>query len=154
MKVTICSRESIQERIVNNSLQNSAVISFSDPKGGRRGEDYAPVDFGESCPRVFFVCVYDLDPDALPHFGYTMESYFSEASDVAEFIGQAVEDDVELICQCEYGQSRSAGLAAAILEYYEKRGIDVFRDYRYYPNQLIFNKAYEALGRYHRRGEK
>lgn len=36
-------------------------------------------------------------------------------------------------------------LAAAILEYFEKRGIDIFRDYRYYPNQLVFNKIYEAL---------
>lgn len=27
----------------------------------------------------------------------------------------------------------------------KKRGIDIFRDYRYYPNQLVFNKIYEAL---------
>jgi protein-tyrosine phosphatase len=71
---------------------------------------------------------------------------------VAEFIHQAVTDGVEIVCQCEYGQSRSAGLGAAILEYYERRGIDIFRDYRYYPNQLIFNKAYEAMVQY--AGEK
>ena len=147
MTVTICSRRMIEERIANNSLQNSAVISFSDPKGGRRGEDYGPVDFGNACARVFFISVYDLDPDALARFGYTMDSYFDEADAVAEFIHQAVTDGVEIVCQCEYGQSRSAGLGAAILEYYERRGIDIFRDYRYYPNQLIFNKAYEAMVR-------
>ena len=27
-----------------------------------------------------------------------------------------------------------------IKEYYEKSGIEIFADYRYYPNQLIFNK--------------
>ncbi len=145
MTVTICSRTQIEERIANNSLQNSAVISFSDPKGGRRGEEYGPVDFGDSCPRVFFVCLYDLDPDALERFGYTMESYFCEVDEVAKFIHQAIEDGVEIVCQCEYGQSRSAGLAAAILEHYDRRGIEIFRDYRYYPNQLIFNKAYEAM---------
>ena len=52
---------------------------------------------------------------------------------------------MDIICQCEYGQSRSAGCAAAILEHYEHRGIDIFRDYKYYPNQLIFNKIYDAL---------
>ncbi|NLB62365.1 MAG: hypothetical protein GX802_08150 [Clostridiales bacterium] len=53
-----------------------------------------------------------------------------------------------MICQCEYGQSRSAACAAAILEHFNNNGISVFADYRYYPNQLIFNKMLEALNRY------
>ena len=129
MTVTICSRRMIEERIANNSLQNSAVISFSDPKGGRRGEDYGPVNFGDACARVFFISVYDLDPDALARFGYTMDSYFDEADAVARFIHEAVSCGLEIVCQCEYGQSRSAGLASAILEHYERRGIEIFRDY-------------------------
>ncbi len=145
MVVEICSRVMIEERIANNDLQNAAVVSFCDPKGRRRGEDYAPVDFGDSTARVFFVPIHDLDPDALGHFGLTAESYFTEAPEVARFIKDAVRDGARIVCQCEWGQSRSAALAAAILEYYEKRGIDVFRDYRYYPNQLVFNKAYAAL---------
>lgn len=52
-----------------------------------------------------------------------------------------------IICQCDYGQSRSAACAAAIIEYFEHRGISIFADYRYYPNQLVFNKIYEALER-------
>lgn len=52
---------------------------------------------------------------------------------------------MDIICQCEYGQSRRAGCAAAILKHYEHKGIDIFRAYKYYPNQLIFNKIYEAL---------
>jgi hypothetical protein len=49
------------------------------------------------------------------------------------------------VCQCEYGQSRSAACAAAIKEYYDHDGISIFADYRYYPNQLIFNKLLDAL---------
>ena len=148
MTVTICSRRMIEERIANNSLQNSAVISFGDPKGGRRGEDYGPVDFGNACARVFFISVYDLDPDALARFGYTMDSYFDEADAVTEFIHQAVTDGVEIVCQCEYGQSRSAGCAAAILQHFSNNGIDVFTDYRYYPNQLVYHKVFDALRKY------
>ena len=52
---------------------------------------------------------------------------------------------MDLICQCEYGQSRSAACAAAILEFYDKNGISIFADYRYYPNQLVYNKVKDAL---------
>ena len=38
-----------------------------------------------------------------------------------------------------------AACAAAIREYYNRSGIKIFADYRYYPNQLIFYKIYKAL---------
>jgi predicted protein tyrosine phosphatase len=50
-----------------------------------------------------------------------------------------------LICQCEHGQSRSAGVAAAVLEYYGRKGINVFADARYYPNKYVFRKLLHAL---------
>ena len=53
----------------------------------------------------------------------------------------AYEKGLDIICQCEYGQSRSAGCAAAILEHFQGNGITIFRDYKYYPNKLIFNKV-------------
>ena len=73
------------------------------------------------------------------------DTYFPEADSLAAFIQKAHDDGFDIICQCEYGQSRSAACAAAIIEYYEKNGISVFADYRYYPNQLIFNKLLDAL---------
>ena len=50
-----------------------------------------------------------------------------------------------LICQCEYGQSRSAGVAAAIIEFTTGGGIRIFADDRYYPNKFVFRKVYNAL---------
>ncbi|MEY8508840.1 hypothetical protein AALA78_11480 [Lachnospiraceae bacterium 42-17] len=46
---------------------------------------------------------------------------------------------------CEYGQSRSAACASAILEHFYHNGISVFSDYRYYPNQMVFHKVFDAL---------
>ena len=54
----------------------------------------------------------------------------------------------DIICQCDYGQSRSAACAAAILQHFEGRGIDIFADYRYYPNQLVYHKIFDALKNY------
>ena len=50
-----------------------------------------------------------------------------------------------LICQCEHGQSRSAAVASAILEYRSKCGIDIFADDRYYPNKVVFRRLLSAL---------
>ena len=91
------------------------------------------------------VAVFDIDKEILPDYSLTYDSYLPEANAIAAFVKEAVNKGDAIICQCNYGQSRSAACAAAILEHYEKHGIDIFRDYRYYPNQLVFNKIYEAL---------
>lgn len=150
MKVTIYSRKSMEVLLSKGNLKNTAIISFHDPVGrGRRClEDYEPIDFTGKCDRVMQIALHDLDPEALADFYLTEETYFPEADELAEFIYKAKEDGLEIICQCEYGQSRSAGCAAAILQHFERRGIDVFVDYRYYPNQLVYHKVFDALERY------
>lgn len=50
-----------------------------------------------------------------------------------------------MICQCEHGQSRSAAVAAAIMEFRSRRGITVFAHDSYYPNKVVFRKVLEAL---------
>lgn len=87
----------------------------------------------------------DIDIETLEEFGLTVDTYFPEADALAAFIRSAHSDGLDIICQCEYGQSRSAACAAAIKEFFEGRGIEIFADYRYYPNQLVFNKLLEAL---------
>ena len=33
----------------------------------------------------------------------------------------------------------------AILEHFYRRGIDIFTDYKYYPNQVVYHKVFDAL---------
>lgn len=144
MKVEIYSREKIEELLEADFPKQCAVISFYDPSSAR-GFRAMPVDYKNKPERLFQIAVNDIDIEVLEDYGLTFESYFTEADELAEFIIDAKKDGFEIICQCEYGQSRSAACAAAILEHFEKNGISIFRDYRYYPNQLIFNKLYDAL---------
>ena len=68
-----------------------------------------------------------------------------QAQQITDFYNK-VSDTVDiLICQCEHGQSRSAAVAAAIMEYAYGNGIEVFADERYYPNKTIFNKVLKQL---------
>ena len=144
MEVSIYSRKAIGELIEKGFPQNTAVISFYTPKNKR---DYAErrIDYGGVCDRVFYVGIPDIDIEILSDYGYTYESYLAEAEHLAKFIKAAVSDGLDIICQCDYGQSRSAACTAAILQHFEGRGIDVFADYRYYPNQLVYHKVLDAL---------
>lgn len=145
MNIRICSRKEIEALIANEFPSNAAVVSFYDPKSRRTPREYAPVDYREKCDRLFAVGVHDIDIEILPDYGLTFETYLPEANALAQFILQAERDGLDLICQCEYGQSRSAACAAAVKEFFNRSGIEIFADYRYYPNQLIFNKILAAL---------
>ena len=144
MEVSIYSRKAIKELMDKGFPQNTAVISFYTPKNKR---DYAErrIDYGGVCDRVFYVGIPDIDIEILSDYGYTYETYIVDADELAKFIYEAKADGLDIICQCDYGQSRSAACAAAILEHFEGCGIDIFADYRYYPNQMVYHKIFDAL---------
>jgi predicted protein tyrosine phosphatase len=68
-----------------------------------------------------------------------------QASQVAKFVNDVWGKVDVLICQCEHGQSRSAAVAAAIVEYKYKRGIDIFADENYYPNKFVYWRVFKKL---------
>lgn len=144
MNVSIYSRRAVCELIADGFPENTAVISFYSRDTNGRG-DHTPVDYAGKPARLYYVCAPDADIDALQYFGLNIDTYMADADRLAAFIKQAVNDGLDIICQCDYGQSRSAACCAAILEYYEHTGISVFADYRYYPNQLVFNKVLDAI---------
>lgn len=145
MKVDIYSKEAIEKLLQNDFLRNAAVISFYTPADQKNDDWYKPVDYSDKTSRVFPVAIHDIDLEVLPKYGLTYDTYFPEADHLAEFIYDAYENGLDIICQCEYGQSRSAACASAILEHFYRNGISIFADYRYYPNQMIFHKVLDAL---------
>ena len=149
MKVSVYSRKAVEKLIQEGFPDKTAVISFYDPEtSGHIYEDYCPVDYKGKTDRLIRVPLHDIDLSVLPDFGLTYETYFPEADHVAKFIYSVKEDGYDIICQCEYGESRSSGCAAAILEHFYGTGISIFADYRYYPNQVVYHKILEALEAY------
>ena len=127
MNVKICSRKEI-ERLLNYDFPaDTAVISFYD-------SDSAPrVNYQKKADSVLYVPLDDFQAE-LP-----------QAKEIAKFIRAAKAKGLNIICQCESGQSRSAGCAAAILEYYYHTGQSVFDNDRYQPDEMIFYKLLNAL---------
>ncbi len=141
MKLSILSKKDVIELIKNGVPYNVAIISFYSIDNG---VDNDKIIYPKET-YVFYANVRDIDIDILQDFGLTYDMYFSEVGALAEFIYKAYKNGMDIICQCEYGQSRSAACAAAIMEHFYGNGITIFRDYRYYPNQLVYNKLYKAL---------
>lgn len=146
MKISIYSRSEIEKLIENDFPKNTAVISFYDPDG-IRSDNMMPVDYKGKAEMLFQVAVYDIDMSILKDYGLTYDTYLPEADELAKFIKNAHDRGLDIICQCQYGQSRSAACAAAIEEYYNKNGISIFADYRYYPNQVVYHKIFDALNK-------
>ncbi|MCH5315786.1 MAG: hypothetical protein J1E81_07720 [Eubacterium sp.] len=147
MKVTIHSWESIKELLESGFPENTALIRFYDTEL-LLGKKFNFLLFHNMPNRIFQLPLMDIDMDELKYYDFTYDTFFSEANKLAEFIYSAISDGLDIICQCEYGQSRSAGCAAAILEYFEGNGISVFSDYRYFPNKIVYHKLLEALEKY------
>ena len=127
MNVKICSRKEA-ERLLNHGFPaDSAVISFYD-------SDSAPrVDYQKKADSVLYVPLDDFQTE------------LTQAKEIAKFICTAKAKGLNFICQCESGQNRSAGCAAAILEHYQHTGQSVFDNDRYHPDEMIYYAVLDAL---------
>lgn len=154
MKVSVYSRAEVEKMIADGNFpKNIAVISFYDPKIKHIDSNYDCVNYYGIADEVFYSELDDLDIGYLTKKGLTYDVYFPEVDELAEYIYSIYSKGMDIICQCEYGQSRSAGCAAAILQHFYGTGIDIFADYRRYPNQVVYHKVFDALKKFSEKKE-
>jgi len=133
MKITICSRNSVEYLLQNNFPQNTAVISFYDPDKFNNDTNYKLVDYNGKADNVLYIPLNDFQTE-LP-----------EADKIAKFVYTAKSKDFEIICQCESGQNRSAGCAAAIQEHFYHSGDFILNNHRYHPDEMVYYAVLNAL---------
>ena len=136
IKIEIESRESVAIRAKEPFSHFTALISVADANA-----DFAVLECEP--PRVLQVKFDDVDETDEPQDKRHMLTD-GQANSIAEFIKNANIRANTLIVQCEYGQSRSAAIAAA-RQYYYGDGIEIFADERYYPNKFVYHKVLNAL---------
>ena len=136
IEIEIESRESIELRAKEPFILPCRLISIADAN-----DDFAAL---ENEPIPILQLKFD-DADESDELCEKRNMMTDEqAKEIAEFIKSAGKRDT-LICQCEYGQSRSAAIAAAARQYFYGDGIDIFTDERYYPNRFVYRKVLDAL---------
>ena len=145
-KICIKSRDLIEEIAQHPFTQKTAVISITDV-------DWSFAELKNQPNYLLQLAFDDVDNDIFWGTTGTRESIErkyhmitdEQAVQIVDFYN-SVRDSVDvLICQCEHGQSRSAAIAAAILEYESRNGIDIFADDNYYPNKVVFKKILNEL---------
>ena len=152
MKILIRSRKDIEEMAKQPFLEHTALISITD-------HDWSFAELEHKPEFLLQLAFDDIDNDAIvDELGrkpteeerQTIEAKYNMFSDeqakqVASFYHK-YKDTIEVfICQCEHGQSRSAAVAAAIMEFRSRKGITVFASDRYYPNKVVFRKVLSEL---------
>lgn len=155
MKIIISSRSAIEERAKRPFDKNTAIISITDcdkefptlyrPPDFLLRERFDDISEGAVCAMLKRKPTEEERRLLRSSFRFITPE---QAREIADFYKSIREKADILICQCEYGESRSAACAAAILEYEQERGNDIFSDERYSPNDLVYSAVLEALRKF------
>lgn len=152
MKIKIKSRSALERLSMNSFDEQVAIISITDVND-------IPVNLKFQPQNLLTISFNDIDNDVMiDELGriptdderITIQNKYhmltdDQANQIAHFYFSVFDKVDCIICQCEHGQSRSAAVAAAILEYRSRKGISVFADDKYYPNKVVFRKVLSAL---------
>lgn len=149
MKIKIKNRKALEKISASPFEENVAIISITDVGDASVNLKFPP-------QHLLSISFNDIDNDVmideLGRIPTDDERIFIEnkyhmltdelANQIATFYFSVFNKVACIICQCEHGQSRSAAVAAAILEYRSKKGVAIFADDRY----IILIKLF--LGKY------
>lgn len=136
MNTKILNEEKLIKLLNKKAVTNSAIISFCD-------ENDKGIDFNKY-PNVKYIkcCIDDLWVDEI----VDEKPFKKEFIGIGKFVSNCYEENInEIICQCKHGQSRSSACAAAIEQYFNNKGIDIFANYKYCPNQYFYNGIYSEI---------
>jgi predicted protein tyrosine phosphatase len=136
MIVEIMGREEAQDYSYLQHDEKAAVISILNIDGGFADFRNNPDNGIEAVCRVYFNdveldklnCITDADADI-----------------IASFVREIADSANKLIVHCEYGVSRSAGIAAAIMKFLTGDDLPIFNNPLYRPNVTCYRKLMAAF---------
>lgn len=144
MKVEIHSIQSLKRLAHKPFAPDTALISIGDFGKELPLLEYKPahilrMEFDDVTPS-------EIDYESSERYAFRLFSE-EQANQIADFVYRYWESRGTLLCQCHYGQSRSAAVAAAIKEHFYHNGIEIFADEqeRYCPNVYVFRLTLRAL---------
>lgn len=144
MKIEIHSIQSLKRRAHKPFAPDTALISIGDFGKELPLLEYKPahilrMEFDDVTPS-------EIDYESSERYAFRLFSE-EQANQIADFVYRYWESRGTLLCQCHYGQSRSAAVASAIKEHFYHNGIEIFADEqeRYCPNVYVFRLTLRAL---------
>ena len=134
MHYEIMSRAAARQATYAKSAPLTAVISITDT-GSKKNLFY---------PQPWLIDILELQFDDVEETGahaITRE----QAKEIAVFADNNYKRVKRFIIHCEFGQSRSVGIAAAISKHFEGHDSGIFATPGYMPNRTCYRYVLEAL---------
>ncbi len=140
MDVKIVSRDEIVKLATTPFEDGVALISIYDT-------DDVPPRLMNKPKYTLFMAFDDIYADDTDEVDLDFFKPFNEkmAKKISGFIKLHQDDVNTFICQCQFGQSRSAGVAAAIKKYFDNDEQAIFNDKRYSPNKKVYDLLSKEL---------
>ncbi|MCF0151642.1 MAG: hypothetical protein HUJ80_09570 [Firmicutes bacterium] len=134
MEFKVMSRKDAIDFSYKKPDKECVIISIADATGFP-----AKIAENEYIKAVLFIFFDDVDGKSV----YAMTA--EEARIIADFALKAQERVPLLIVQCEAGISRSAGVCAALMKYFDGDDIPIFGNPYYKPNMHCYRMVLNAL---------
>lgn len=140
MKITVMNKAKAEEYALQNHKEKSVVISIASHKCS---EAFIIPNNISGIVDVIHLHFNDTDSKKLVDGGITEE----DAIKIKNFVEKYKDiPSIDLmIVHCEAGQSRSAGVAAAIMKYLYNDDTQIFNNYKYRPNMLCYRTVLNKL---------
>lgn len=134
MKITVMNRQDAVRYSFHPQDERAAVISISTPNEEYHTNIYtSPYNKITSVLRLWFDDV-ESGRDCIKT---------EDAEEIKRFV--ELHKDDPIIIHCDAGISRSAGIAAALMKYYNGDDTPIFDNPRYCPNMLCYRTMLNAL---------
>lgn len=138
LKIEVMSKAKAEEYAMNKHRDRAVVISIASytgapafiiPNNANNIIDVLKLRFNDTD------CSDGFSGGMIVEQGYKIKAFFNKYVMSAD----------KLIVHCEAGQSRSAGVAAAIMKYYYNDDTPIFNNSRYTPNMRCYRITLNAL---------
>ena len=88
---------------------------------------------------ILYLSFYDISEETKSIFGGYESMSPIDAILIRDFVLKWQNEIDTIWVQCEMGMSRSAGIVAAIMEYFDMDSKEILESNQYYPNKLCYN---------------
>ena len=132
MQIKIMNASQANIYTKNEDIQPCRVISITE-----LGDS---AELNENNPNISDILRLDFDDVEMGEVGAITNT---DAKKIIDFVEQRKEGE-EIVVHCGAGQSRSAGVAAALMKIYNGDDTEVFQNGRYTPNMTCYRKVIDA----------
>lgn len=141
INIIALSREKAIRLSYSDFDNNKIIISIRDPNNVKPEFNIN----NSSIKDILYLSFYDISEEAKSIFGGYESMSPIDAILIRDFVLKWQNEIDAIWVQCEMGMSRSAGIAAAIMEYFDMDSKEILESNQYYPNKLCYDLTKNEL---------